>query len=405
METMHNKHFYFRLALLNLAIVALLGLSLRLKILFELPFIDYHNLLTGHSHFAFTGWVSFTLLVLLVYGLLPGAELQRRFSWMLIAVNVCAYGMLASFPFQGYGPVALLFSTLFIIVTFVFAARFLPLLRNNVDKSIHLFSLCAILALLFSAAGPMMLGYIAAGKSKDANLYRTAIYWFLHFQYNGFFTLGIFAHLFRVLYFNAGTPPLAARRFAFCLCASVLPTLFLSLLWHNKTLFYVIGAIGVLLLFAALFYFIRLWLPGGPAQRFRTKLGRRLLRLSLLSFALKLLLQAGTLIPALGNAVYGDRPVIIGFLHLVFLGFVSFYLLATLVEEGYFTRARRMRALPVYVFGGGVFANEILLMCQGLGVLLQTNSYLFNWGLLGAALLLFSGAVLMAVSAWRRRIQ
>ena len=68
--------------------------------------------------------------------------------------------------------------------------------------------------------------------------------------------------------------------------------------------------------------------------------------MAFLSFGLKMFLNVGTIIPALGHAVYGDRPVIIGFLHLVFLAFVSFFLHGILIELGYFRRNGKQLLFP-----------------------------------------------------------
>jgi hypothetical protein len=54
------------IALVNLSIVALLGVLLRCKQLFPLPFIQYKYLLHAHSHFAFGGWISLALLALMI---------------------------------------------------------------------------------------------------------------------------------------------------------------------------------------------------------------------------------------------------------------------------------------------------------------------------------------------------
>jgi hypothetical protein len=55
--------------------------------------------------------------------------------------------------------------------------------------------------------------------------------------------------------------------------------------------------------------------------------------LSIGAFVLKMVLQSLTIFAGVGNAVFGDRPVIIGFLHLVFLGFVSPFILAYYTQE------------------------------------------------------------------------
>ncbi|RYY83110.1 MAG: hypothetical protein EOO15_21920 [Chitinophagaceae bacterium] len=400
---MHSRHLFFRMGLINLAIVALLGVALRYKILFELPFIDYRNLLSAHSHFAFVGWVSLMVLTLLVHHLLPSEHaVRKKFRILLFAVNLCGYGMLASFPFQGYGAISIFFSSAFIVVTYVFAFAYLPAIKV-LHRNVRLLATCALVSLLLSAAGPILLGYIKATGSTNSVLYRDAIYSFLHLQYNGFFSLALCAHFLHRM--GGHRAPRFARIFSISLCASVVPTLFLSLFWHNQVLLYYIAALGVLFLVIALFSFLRIWRQPGSLLGFRQPLARRLIRLSFLCFCLKLLLQSCTLVPRLANAVYGDRPVIIGFLHLVFLGFVSLYLLAVLVEEGYFTRAHGMPAYPVYIFVSAVFTNEALLMLQGLGILLGTYSRIFNWGLLVAAILLFTGAGTMAAFALRRKLR
>ena len=123
------------------------------------------------------------------------------------------------------------------------------------------------------------------------------------------------------------------------------------------------------------------------------------------SFIIKMVLTVGTLYPPLGNAVYGARPVIIGFLHLVFLAFVSFYILSHNLEQGYFTSRNRVKVYPFYLFGAGVLANELVLMVQGLGVLFKTSSEFFNQALWASAILLFAGALALTVSFYQCRLQ
>ena len=57
---------FLKISLFNLLIVASIGLVLRYKILYSLPFVDQKHLLHGHSHFAFAGWIAHTLMVLLI---------------------------------------------------------------------------------------------------------------------------------------------------------------------------------------------------------------------------------------------------------------------------------------------------------------------------------------------------
>ena len=61
-----NTKFWLKISLLNLCIVASLGVLMRYKIGFEFPYLDQKHLQHSHSHFAFSGWLSHTLVVCLV---------------------------------------------------------------------------------------------------------------------------------------------------------------------------------------------------------------------------------------------------------------------------------------------------------------------------------------------------
>ena len=80
-----KRSFWLTLALINLCIVAFLGFSLRSKILFPLPFLDYSGLLSAHSHFAFAGWVGLSLITLFVYDVLPATLANNRIYQLVLA--------------------------------------------------------------------------------------------------------------------------------------------------------------------------------------------------------------------------------------------------------------------------------------------------------------------------------
>src|SRR5271169_5615650 len=85
-------HKWINLSILNLCIVALLGMVLRSKIVFSLPFINYNHLLEAHSHFTFGGWVTLVLMTLFIYELLPVSISKRPvYQWLLGSIAVCAW--------------------------------------------------------------------------------------------------------------------------------------------------------------------------------------------------------------------------------------------------------------------------------------------------------------------------
>ena len=120
--------FWIRFSILNLMLVALLGLLMRYKILFEFPLLDQKSLQHSHSHFAFAGWVSHSLITLLIAFLQKHDTLQKiafkKYNLILIANLICSYVMLISFIMQGYGAISITFSTLSIFVSYWFTFVF-----------------------------------------------------------------------------------------------------------------------------------------------------------------------------------------------------------------------------------------------------------------------------------------
>jgi hypothetical protein len=380
--------------------VALLGFSLRSKILFPIHFIDYRNFLSAHSHFAFAGWAGLCLMTMLIHDLLPQPVSQKNiYRWILGGIAISSLGMAFTFPFFGYNAVSMFFSSLYIVVTLVFAPVFIKdVSRSGITGMVRLLSISAVCSLIISFLGTLGLIYILVTKSGNSLLYRDSIYMFLHFEYNGFFTLSVFALFFDYLA-KKGTPPgKNANRFSKLLVISIIPSLFLSLLWHNNTLYYALAGAGCVLMLSSLYFFFGMLKTIRPAELFPSSMAKTFWYFSVFSFGLKMLLNVGTIFPALGNAVYGDRPVIIGFLHLVFLGFLTFYLLAILINQQYFHRNMRLMTIPFYIFSSGIIANELLLMIQGLGILFKTNNTIFQWLLWGASSLLLAGALLIYLS-------
>ncbi|HEY1021335.1 MAG TPA: hypothetical protein VGE06_03440, partial [Flavisolibacter sp.] len=338
------------------------------------------------------------LLTLLIYDVLPEEKGRKKiYQSVLWGIEISSLGMAFTFPFWGYTAVSIGFSSLYIVVTYVFGWVFWKdMQRQHLHVTVKMTSLGAVASLLLSAIGPAVLSYILITHSTNSLLYRDAVYTFLHFQYNGFFTLAIFAAFFSYWLKKGASLPPAAKTFSIFLLLSLVPSLCLALLWHNLIIFYVLGAFGCLCILVSVFYFFPLYRESSRNAVFPQAAARLLWAAAAISFVLKMILTIGTIYPPLGNAVYGARPVIIGFLHLVFLGFVSFFILSNVVEAGYFDRHRKTIAWPFYLFGLGVLFNEVFLMLQGLEILLKTNSPVYYWLLWIGAILLFLGSLALA---------
>lgn len=393
-----NIQKWIGISLINLSIVALLGFTLRSKILFNIPFLDFKHVLHAHSHFAFGGWVSLALFVLLSTELLQGID--TRMNQVLLLVNINAWGMLISFLLQGYGLFSIIFSTLFIFVSYYYTWVFLKALRKaDVEPVIKQTAIWALIYMSLSSIGPYTLAYLLAVESGNVILYKDAVYTYLHLQYNGFFTLAILALLFnKIIKHSLLADKHNAKRFLTMVNATVIPSLFLCYLWHYPTTYVRIVAVtGSILLILSVILFLPLTKNIKAFTGKETTPYRVLLALSIVALILKLTLQSLTIFPTIGDQVFNNRPVIIGFLHLVLLGFVTLYLLAHFLQLGYLGNTK-LTSVSLAIFVTGVLANELLLMTQGLEIMFMTNSRLFPQILWYVAIVLVMGGILIVAS-------
>ncbi|MFZ4798783.1 MAG: hypothetical protein ACOYMA_14885, partial [Bacteroidia bacterium] len=197
----YSSNVWIKIILFNLFIVACLGALMRFKIGFEFPYFDQKKIQHAHSHFAFVGWVTQTLLVLIVGVIAPflNSIQIKKYNQILWVNLICAYGMLVSFIIQGYGLFSIAFSTisialivLFTILFFKQAAQF-----KQYFQAIKWFKGALIFALL-SSIGTAALAYMMLTKNLHQTPYLASVYFYLHFQYNGWFffaCMGLFVGL------------------------------------------------------------------------------------------------------------------------------------------------------------------------------------------------------------------
>ena len=376
--------------------VALLGFTLRSKILFPMDFLDYRNILTAHGNFALSGWIGLLLMSLLVYRILPAPQSERKIYPILLSlVFILSWCMMLGYTISGPSKFSIVFSFLYIITTYVFAGFYIKdILSITITRPVRMLSIISMVSLVLASSGSIALALMYMGLWKIPISYRDASYIFLHFQYNGFFSLGIGALYLHFVHNSTGNIPFSLRQAANWIAIATIPSVFLSLLYYEKLSFYIMGGITGLMLLVGAFYFTVYLLSKERLIIYRYSWARIFLIMASISFILKMIMQVGTLTP-IGHEVYSDRPVIIGFLHMVFLAFASCFILGMLVEEEYFSRKGRLIKIPLLVFSFGVLINEAFLMIQGIEILLKTNNPVYNWLLWIASVLLFTGALLI----------
>jgi len=396
-----KTHHWVRFSLLNLFIVAVLGALMRYKIGFELPIFEQKYLQEAHSHFAFAGWITHTLYFLLVRTFRSGLPQINEVAYQrLIGVNLfSAYGMLVCFFIQGYGPVSLAFSTLSVLTGYVFswhalrdAGRLAP---DHPGKN---WIRAALWFGILSTLGTMVLSWMMASHHYNQNTYLGSIYFYLHFQYNGWFLfacIGIFMDSIKG--FNLDKK---AVRYSFLLFAlAAIPAYFLSTLWaHLPAWLYALVVIAAISQVAGWWFLVKLIRQNlDPLKTAFNKIVRLLFLVVALALTLKLVLQLGSTIPGVSKLAFGFRPIVIAYLHLVLLVIISGFLLAFMFGNQ-MIRPNRTARLALLVFTTGAILNESVLAVQGIFSFSYTVVPLANEMLFGIAVVLMSGAAMLLAS-------
>jgi hypothetical protein len=346
----------------NLVVVSLLGILLRsFPFLSSFP-LEYKNILHGHSHFAFGGWVMPVLLSLVMksFPFLKESIAYRHWRNIAVLVLLSAYGMLASFPIQGYGPVSILFSTVSILATVYLATMIWKVAAAMKQTASIKFFKWGLLYACLSAIGPFATGPLIVMGKGGSPLYFDAIYFYLHFQYNGFFTFTVLALLYRLIE-QQGYKGFGQKVFHL-FNAACLPAYALSALWNEPSVvFNFVGGAGAVLQLAGLLYLLK--------DVAATKLPKRslLLRLSLSAFVLKNVLQFLSAFPSIALMAYHNRNFVIAYLHLVLLGFVSLFVFGLAVKANRYSRT----GIRLFLFS--FVTTEVLLVLNASSGMLHVD--------------------------------
>lgn len=359
---------WVKLALLNIFLVSLIGLLMRYKIVFPMPGIEQKYLLHAHSHFAFVGWVSHVLFMLIAANLgkyLP-RKLLRKYDYIIVINLISAYGMLVTFSIQGYAFFSITFSTLSIFVFYLFSVFLLMDLKKiNVDYPASKWYKAAVFLGVLSTAGTFYLVKMMVTKSINQDHYLGAIYFYLHFQYNGWFLFAAFGIISEWLQ-NKLVAWREDRRIFWLFFLSSIPCYFLSTLWAKLPVWlYVLVVLATLAQTIGWFLFAKqiIALKNNFAQKI-SRLARNLFVLVIVAFTLKILLQLGSVVPLLSKLAFGFRSIVIAYLHLILLGVFTIFFIAYFFSEK-MIRITKLSIMSASAFVVGIILNEFVLMVQG----------------------------------------
>lgn len=390
-----------RLAILNFLVLAAVGVILRYKILFPLPWVDHKHLLHGHSHFAFAGWVSLALYVAIIHILQPGEKELKRFSQLLWMQQISSYGMLFTFPFMGYAAPSIGFSTFSILISFWFIWLVWRMIKTNTQLSFEKkWFYAGLISNAVSSLGTFALAYLMVNRIMHQSWYFGSVYFYLHFQYNGWFSFILLGLLFvyAAKWMNAEQVR-TSNRFFYLLFAALVPAWFLSMLWMRlPDWMHYAGITAALLQLLAIYLFCRLLFSMKHIlQTAIHPVTKWMWIISVFAFIIKIILQAFSAVPVLNQYAFGIRPIVIGFLHLVLLAFVSIFILGFMVQNQLISVEKKWARRGIWCFITGVLLNEIILMLQGIAAISFTDVPFSNYMLLATAVIIFSGLLFLVV--------
>lgn len=325
---------FAKVPLLFLFIGSLLGLFLRWQFISPTPGIAYSYFLNAHSHVMFLGWIFNVLFIGFTSNHILESQ-QKIFRIFFIVLQVLVTGMLISFPLQGYGFYSILLSTLHTILAITFIVKFFNQTKATTSTSVW-YARIALVFFLISTAGPFSLGYLMASGLGQTNWYYYSIYFYLHFQYNGFFLFGIFSLFLNLLEKRKINFSIRkAKTIGAILATCAIPSYLLSILWANPGYeFNILGGLTALVQIFALIMLINLILTHSHGIKLNfSKSAVSFLSVVLLGLVIKSLLQLISSFPSVAQMAYELRPIVIAYLHLVLVGVISLSLLVWFVES------------------------------------------------------------------------
>lgn len=367
-----------KIALHFLVFSAIAGVVLRYYNFSPIIGLNYKFLLHTHSHVALLGWMHLALAAALVKEFLPNEV--KKFNKILLLTLFTVLGMMLSFPFQGYAFISIFFSTLFLFASYWFVYEFYRKLKTAADRSVAAKWLrWALFFLVISSFGPWVLGPIMVFGKSHGTLYNLAIYYYLHFLYNGFFVSAVFAFMLKWLDNNGITYNIkSANRFFRLTVYPILPAYALSMLWINPPSWvYLIAGLAAVLQLIGLFY-------GWPIliiylRNIKNKFFQFIFSLVLIAYSLKLAMQVFSAFPVIADYVYETRVfTAIGYIHLVMLGFLSLFMLTYFVRINVFWDNTIAKA-GLTIFLAGLVLSEVILFFNGI-LLTRTGTSIDNYG-------------------------
>lgn len=365
---MKNFSIWLKLCVFNFFVVSIVGVMMRYNMAFSLPGLTHKFMQEAHSHFAFYGWISAGIYLFVTKYLSEISDKLnlKKYQYLMIANQIGSYGMLFAFLYGGYFWLSIAFSSIALFTGFAYFIFLLIDTKSNKSSEIIWLKSGAFFATI-SALGIFGLAYFSSRKEEFEVLFQTSTYFYLHYQYNGFF-----------LFSCVGLLLISLKKYGIRISQKRNKTIFyllfigcffgygLSILWTKipDLLYRFFTIISVIQLFGA-------WKMWNFVWENRVKLSdnhfiqKLLLAVVGLSFLMKFVLQTASAIPSLGIFVFNSINIVIAYLHLVLLMGISLFLIWKVLDLNYF-KFNKILKISILLVIFGIVLNEIILSLAGI---------------------------------------
>ena len=360
---MKNFSIWLKLCVFNFFVVSVVGVMMRYNMAFSLPGLTHKFTQEAHSHFAFYGWVSASIYLFVTKYLSEiSAKLNlKKYQYLMIANQIGSYGMLFTFLYGGYFWLSIIFASIALFTGFAYFIFLLIDTKSNRNPEIIWLKSGAFFATI-SAIGIFGLAYFSSRKDEFEVLFRASTYFYLHYQYNGFF-----------LFSCVGLLLISLKKYGIQISEKMNKTIFfllfigcffgygLSILWTEipDLLYGFFTIVSLIQLLGAWKLWSFVWKNRSKfsENHFIQKL---LLAVVGCSFLMKFILQIASAIPSLGIYAFNSINIVIAYLHLVLLLGISLFLIWKIVDLDYFKFDKTVKCgILLMVFG--IVLNEIIL--------------------------------------------
>lgn len=362
-----NFNFWLKICIFNFFIVSVVGVMMRYNMIFSLPGFNHKFMQESHSHFAFYGWVSASIFLFVTKYLSKNCTNVdlTKYQYLMISNQIGSYGMLVTFLYKGYYSFSIVFASIALLTGF---AYFIFLLKDTKGVSFPeiIWIKTGAFFATFSAIGIFGLSYFSSKKEEFEILFRASTYFYLHYQYNGFFLFSCMG-LFLISLKDLGIhiPKKLNKNIFYLLFLGCFFGYGLSILWIKMSpLFYgFFTLISVIQLIGAFLFLF--WIKKTNICKRQNFIQKLLLCVFGFAFILKFILQSLSVIPSLGIFAFSNINIVIAYLHLVLLMGVSLFLVWRILQNR-MIKLNIVLKFSVLLMIFGIICNEFILALSGI---------------------------------------